>query len=254
MPFLGMGLHIIVAICFAVHAVRSGQDRYWLMVLFMFPLLGSLVYALAIWLPSMRYTQQGRAVSRGVERLLNPGRELREAQDAYDIAATVDNRLRLADALVGDKRPAEAIEHYRNALRGIHSDDPDIHVRLGQALLESGRPAEARQLLDDLIKHKPDFRSAQGHLVYARAVAAEGNRDKAKEEFETLIGYSSGFEAQAYYAQALVDWGERERAQAVCDGAMKQAKRLPGYARRMNKDALDRLKRLGKNSASASST
>lgn len=60
----------------------------------------SIVYALAIWLPQARHSREGRQVMYGMPRLLDPSRELREAQDALDIAATPDNRLRLADALL----------------------------------------------------------------------------------------------------------------------------------------------------------
>ena len=38
---LGIGLHVLVAVFFAVHAIRSRQQMIWLMILFMFPLLGS---------------------------------------------------------------------------------------------------------------------------------------------------------------------------------------------------------------------
>ena len=75
MPILG--LHVLVALCFAIHAVRSGQDRYWLFILFAFPLLGSLVYAVAIWLPEARHSRAGRQLVRGVQRRLDPTRELR---------------------------------------------------------------------------------------------------------------------------------------------------------------------------------
>ena len=51
MPFLGLGLHILVALFFAVHAVRTGRQMYWLLILFSFPLLGSLVYFAAVFLP-----------------------------------------------------------------------------------------------------------------------------------------------------------------------------------------------------------
>ena len=51
MPYIGLGLHVLVAIYFAVHAVRSGQEQYWLFILFSFPLLGSVVYFLVIYLP-----------------------------------------------------------------------------------------------------------------------------------------------------------------------------------------------------------
>lgn len=43
MPIIGLGLHVLIAIYFAAHAVRTGQDKYWLWILFAFPLLGSLV-------------------------------------------------------------------------------------------------------------------------------------------------------------------------------------------------------------------
>ena len=54
MPYAGLGLHLIVAVICAIHAVRTGQPMYWLIILFMFPLLGSIVYIFAIYLPSSR--------------------------------------------------------------------------------------------------------------------------------------------------------------------------------------------------------
>ncbi|UHQ23760.1 tetratricopeptide repeat protein [Lysobacter sp. 5GHs7-4] len=251
MPFLGLGVHVLVALFFAVHAVRSGQERYWLGILFMFPGLGSAIYALTIWLPEMRYSRQGVALVGGVKRALDPTRELREAQNAFEDAPTTDRRLRLADALLASNRASEAATHYESALKGIHADDPDIQVRLAQALLECGHAPRARELLDELIKRRPDYRSPDGHLTYARAVAAEGDRAKAREEFETLIGYSSGFEAHACYAQTLADWGETVAARELCERTLAKAKRLPAYARRLNKPALDRMGQLTKRLAAA---
>ncbi|GAB3379928.1 tetratricopeptide repeat protein [Lysobacter fragariae] len=244
MPFLGLGLHMVIAIFFAMHAIRSGQDRYWLFILFAFPGVGSLVYALMVWLPEMRYSRHGHALVRGVKQVLDPTRELRAAQDAFELTATTDNRLRLADALLGCGRASEAVPQYQAALSGIHKDDPDIQVRLARALLESGHATHSRELLDELIRKRPDFRSQDGHVTYARAVAAEGNRAKAREEFETLLGYASGFDAHARYAETLDGWGEHDKARGVCEQALSRAKRMPGYARRLNKPELDRLKQL----------
>lgn len=243
MPVLG--LHVVIALCFAVHAVRSGQDRYWLFVLFAFPLLGSLVYGVAIWLPEWRHTHAGRQVVRGVQRRLDPTRELRAAQDAFDTAATVDRRMRLADALIEAGRADEALSHYEATLRGIHADDPELHVRVARAELEAGRAPAARQRLDELIRRRPDFRSPAGHLLYARALAAEGERDKARHEFDTLVDYFNGFEAQAHYADVLAGWGELESAVRLRDEALRKARRLPAYSRRMNREWLRRLEKIG---------
>lgn len=242
---IGLGLHVLIALFFAVHAMRSGQDRYWLFVLFAFPLLGSIVYGVVIFLPEARHTRTGRDVARHVTRALDPQRELRLAQDAFETAETADNRMRLADALVEAGRAPEAVPVLEAALRGIHSDDASIQVRLARALLESGRAGEARELLDDVIARNPNFKSQDGHLVYARAVAAEGDRAKAKHEFDTLLGYGSSFEPHAHYAEALHAWGEIEAADAVRTAALARAKRQPAYVRRMNKPWLARLQRLG---------
>jgi hypothetical protein len=244
MPILGLGLHVIIAIFFAMHAVRTGQDRYWLMVLFVFPGLGSLVYALTIWLPEMRHSRHGHALVRGVTQILDPSRELRAAQEAFEITATTGNRLRLADALLGSGRASEAVPQYQAALHGIHRDDPDIQVRLARALLEAGHATSARELLDEVIRKRPDFRSQDGHITYARAVAAEGDRTKARAEFDTLIGYASGFQAHVIYAEALRDWGDTAAARGLCEQVLTRAKRMPGFARRLNKPELDRLKQL----------
>src|ERR1700736_6881569 len=78
MPVLGLGLHILVALFFAVHAVRSGQQMYWLMILFSFPLFGSIVYFLVIYLPNSRLEYGARKAVAAAARSLDPTRELRE--------------------------------------------------------------------------------------------------------------------------------------------------------------------------------
>jgi hypothetical protein len=86
MPILGIGLHVIIAIFFAIHAMRTNQDKYWFMILFAFPGLGSLIYGLMIWLPEARNSRHGRSIENTLVNVLDPSRELRQAQEAIEIA------------------------------------------------------------------------------------------------------------------------------------------------------------------------
>lgn len=244
MPYVGLGLHVLIAIYFAAHVVRSGQERFWLMVLFAFPLLGSLAYALTVWLPQARHAPEVRAAARGVRRILDPERELRLARDAFEASPTTEQRLRLADALLARGEATEAARHYEHAASGVHQDDPDIQVRLAEAWLESGRAQEARTLLDQVIARHPTYRSTAGHLTYARALVGEGDREKARHEFETLIGYSGDLDVHAAYAEALDGWGETTRAREVCERALRSVKRMPPYQRRLYRDATGSMKRV----------
>src|ERR1700687_2301999 len=93
MPYLGIGLHVIVAIYFAVHAVRSRQNIYWLLLLFAFPMLGSLVYFSATSLPSLRQSPGARVATRAISQLVDPNRVIREARSDFDRAPTVEHRM-----------------------------------------------------------------------------------------------------------------------------------------------------------------
>lgn len=74
MPFIGLGLHGLVALFFAVHALRSGQQTCWLSIPFSFPLLGSIVYVLTIYLPDSRMERGARRAVRGAAMVLDPTR------------------------------------------------------------------------------------------------------------------------------------------------------------------------------------
>jgi len=191
MPMFGIGLHVLVAVLFAIHAVRNNQPLYWLFILFFFPLLGSIVYGVAVWLPEMRSHRGVRRAGSKVKQLLDPGREL----------------------------------------RGLYAGDPDIQSRLAKALLESGRPADARELLDRVIAENPKFKSPPAHLTYARAVAACGDREKAHEEYGVLTGYYPGLEARARYAALLQEWGDTAGAQKLAAESLRDSQRLPAHTR-----------------------
>ena len=244
MHLFGLGLHILVAIYFAVHAIRTNQGLYWLFILFMFPLLGSIVYAAAIWLPELRHSPTARRAGKAARRVLDPGRELREAQAAYDEAATVANRSRLGQALLADGRAAEALPLLRDAAQGLYSDDPDLQAQLAHAELEAGDAAGARDRLDRLIAAQPDYRSPNAHLTYARAVAACGERDKAHEEFAVLVDSFPGLEARARYARLLADWGEAERARELANDSLAKARRLPRHSRELDREWIRQLQLL----------
>ena len=104
MPIFGIGLHVLVAIFFAIHAVRSGRELYWLFILFMFPLLGSVVYFAVVFLPDARLQRGVRRAGAVIDRAVQPGRPVREARAAYDLTPTAANRLRLAQALLDARR------------------------------------------------------------------------------------------------------------------------------------------------------
>jgi hypothetical protein len=200
MPFFGLGLHFLIALFFAVHAVRSGRPIYWLFVLFSFPLLGSLVYFLVEYLPGTRLNRQVGQAARSIAKSLDPGRELRDARHAFDLSPTVQNRLRLGKALLADGSAAEAIAHFDACLQGPFANDPEIQFSAASARLGNRQAATALELLNGLRQSHPEFRAEAVSLQTAQALAELGRGDEARREFESALSRFDSVEVRARYA------------------------------------------------------
>ena len=81
MPVAGVGLHLLVALFFAVHVVRNGRPIFGL-ILFSFAWFGSLVDFAAIWLPNSPVQHGARKGVAVAAKSLDPTRELRVARAA----------------------------------------------------------------------------------------------------------------------------------------------------------------------------
>ena len=203
MPFIGLGLHILVALYFAVHAVRTGQQMYWLIILFSFPLLGSVVYFVAIYLPHSRMQRGVRQVANVaasvVTNVLDPGRELREAQQAFDLAPTAQNQMRLANAYLEEGNTAEAAKQFDLCLQGPFANDTTIRVAAARAKLQNNQAEEAAQLLASVKAETPQFRPEQVCLLLAQSLAANGKHDEAKQEFIDAVARFDSVNARGEY-------------------------------------------------------
>ena len=123
-----------------------------------------------------------------MRRALDPEQDLRRFEAEARTIGDVASRQRYAAELIRQGRPTDAIAVYRQALSGLYESDPNLLLGLAQAQFASGAFADARATLDSLIARNPDFRSPEGHLLYARSLAGEGNRDKALEDVLEKFG------------------------------------------------------------------
>ena len=225
MPFFGLGLHVLVALFFAIHAVRSGQSMYWLFILFAFPLLGSIVYFVVIFLPASRIERGARKIVASAAKAIDPTRELREAQSAFEYTPTAANQSRLAAALLEADRPEEAAANYEACLKGPFASDPLIRFGAARAFVECRRYAQALSHLDAIRAGGPDFRPEQVALLRARALAGDGRVADARTEFDAALARFGSFEVRAEYAIWAVSSGDTataSRLKADLDQTMKR--------------------------------
>ncbi|MGF6598093.1 hypothetical protein P3T23_002810 [Paraburkholderia sp. GAS448] len=243
MPYFGIGLHVIVAICFAVHAVRTGQGMYWLFILFAFPMLGSVVYFFAIYLPSLRQSRSARVATRAIAQFVDPNRAVREARAEFDRAPTVQHRMRLGADLLAAGNAGEALEHYQAAANGPFANDPTLLLGLAQAQFSVGNHAAADATLSSLFAANPQARrQPEPALLYARTLSALG-APGTRAAFEQALTCASDAAPRCLFADWLAgqtDEADHRRATSLYTEIAHDAKYWPRHAREHNREWLQR--------------
>lgn len=239
---IGIGLHVILAIICAVHAVRTGQQNYWLFILFAFPLLGSLVYFVTIYLPNSRLERQAVKTVSNAVKSLDPTRDIRQALENFEYTPTAQNQMQLAQAYLAAGQASEAAKHYEVCLEGPFANDLEIRFSAAHAFIESTQYTKALPLLQGIQAEKPNFREQTVQLLTARCYAGLGDDTQARHLFEACTKKFGTFEALAQYAIWALNTGKTDKAQTLEEQIAEKTKRWTQTERTLNEDTIRKLK------------
>jgi hypothetical protein len=220
MLFFILGLAVSV-VC-AVHAYRTQQDQFWMWIVLMLPMAGSLAYVFAVVLPAWHAQQRST-------RAAEPDQyDVAAARKALERAPSVAGRLKLADSLMANDQPREAAALYAGELSGAFADDPQILNKLAQAQMASGDNDDALATLETL-KASGATISRESELARARALAAVGKHDDAITAFQTLLPHYPGEDARGHFANLLLSLGRADEARDVLKEIVKRGEHAPKH-------------------------
>jgi hypothetical protein len=226
LPLLLLSVGFAVGLCF--HAVRTGQDTFWLWIILMFQPIGGLAYLAIIVIPPLFRGRAAHSVAKGAREALDPHRNYREARAAVEDSPTVHNRMRLAAAASELGRHDEAEAIYREAAQGVHAEDPALQLGRAKALIELGRPAEALALLEAIDGEV----GAAASLALARAYQGLQRVDDADRAYRTAVEKTAGLEAIARHAAFLRQVGRTGEAAELTAEIDRRAQRAIGPFRK----------------------
>jgi hypothetical protein len=231
-------LYLVPAIFFGVHALRTGRNMYWILILLMAPYLGSAIYFFAEYLPEMRHSRVARKSVRVVGSLIDPNRELREARLGFERTPTVDNRSRLAEALLARGDYDEAVEQFQACASGPYAKDVKFRRGLARAQLSAGRHAAAAATLESLLADAPRDAGGDAALWLAQALT-QVDETRALAAFEHASQVHNTTETQAAHGVYLARLGRDAQARPLLEGVLHNARVGTASSRELNRDAID---------------
>lgn len=229
-------VQIVLMVTCIVHMIRGGRNTVWAMVIIFLPLIGSLIYIAMEMVPDLLGSRGARQMSRGLQRVADPHRDLRAARREVELSGSVDARKNLAEQYVLRGQYGDAISLYEGSLVGQFANDPALLQGYARALFLNGDGAGAQAALDRLQAADPNFVSADAHLLYACALELQGKDSEALDEYARLVPYYPGEEARCRYGLLLAKAGDRARAKEMFQEVVRSVDGAPRHYRQAQRE------------------
>jgi len=232
----------VVQLALIIHVLKTDRSRYWILILIFMPLIGGLAYLVIELLPEFSGSITGQKAVRSVKKTLNPGADLRQHEAAWTQSPNVDNSRRYAEALLDSGETDKAEDIINQALKGLFETEPTLLLLKARLQFEKERTRDTIATLELLQEHNPDFRSSEGHLLYARALEADEQLESAVREYSAVSGYFPGVEARYRLAMCLQVSGNEKASRSELESILNDAKLAPPHFRKSQKTWLDAVK------------
>lgn len=237
MPILG-AVVLLIQLCFAYHALKTGRPYWWLFVIMAFPVIGCVLYYFVEVFPTSRESRKAEKAVQAIVKSFDPDKSLREHVANLEDCGSVENRTALARSCMDRRMYREAASLYRSCLAGVHASDPDLRFGLAAALLGAADFTEAHATAQALRKSHASFRSAEVRLVGAKALEGLGRLDEALAEYRVLSDTYAGEEGRWRYGALLQRMGRATEAGDIFRRMLRHAERMPEHYREAQREWL----------------
>jgi hypothetical protein len=229
---------VLLDVTLVFHAVKTGRVRPWAFIILLVPGIGALAYIVVELIPELLSGPEAQQARRRIANKLDPEKQYRHLSDQLQTADTVATRAALAAECLEVARFDEARQHYDHILKQQAGDEPAYALGKARAEFALNLPTDAIATLEGMRNRWPTFESAEGHLLYARALALAGCTEEALTELEAVSRYFPGAEARVRYGLLLDQVGRSAEAKVVLTELLLQMKRAPKYVRKVQAEWL----------------
>jgi hypothetical protein len=234
---------ILIQAAFIVHVIKTGRNMLWIWAIALLPLVGLLAYLAVEILPAAFGGSTARRTRAGMQRMIDPDRELRRASAEVQISGNVDAHRRLADEHFERGQYEAAAETYQAGLKGIFEHDPTLLLGLARTQFAKRDYPGARTTLERLRAQNPEFKSSDAQLLYARTLDAQDALEEAEREYASIAPAYPGAEAKLRYGLLLKRRGKLQQARRELKDLLDGAQLSPPHYRRAQAEWLERARR-----------
>ena len=223
----------------AYHAYTTRNRIYWYLVIFLAPLLGSVIYLI-----TQVFTKRDvEKVQQEITSVINPTAKVKDLEAKVVFSDTFQNRLDLADAYFEIKDYGNAIHHYKEALSGSHSQDYYGNQQLLKAYYYFDEYQEVITIAQ-VIKDKSDFSSSKAQFLYGLSLSKVGRDEEAEVILKKVDQRYSNYEERLTLAKFLRDNNKEEEAKELLSELLSEGAHMTKPNRRTYRNTFIEIQKL----------
>jgi hypothetical protein len=231
MQYVAIAATILLQVFCVVHALRRGYPTQFVLIILVFPLIGSLAYLTIEIGPDLYHRYMRRHINK-LRPKQDPFQELLALQKQVKYHPTAENQHRLSKIYQQIGHFNESISLLDNLLQQkAFSADPYLLLDKANAHFALNDFQSTKEILDVLKRENPSFQSPAGDLLYARTLSELGFVQEANIAFELLESHFHGLESSYYFLQHLRKLNNFPRAKEVLENMQNRYQRLPQHYR-----------------------
>jgi hypothetical protein len=229
MHILGF-FEIVIQIYFAIHAGRTGR-YWWIFIILAFPLVGSIIYFFAEYLPEM---QMAARISkpRGSRKKKN----IKSHQRELEITDSIQNRINLAKAYYHNSQCNNAISLLEESLTGGYANNINIIEGLCLSYFKNENYPKTKEYLFKLQDINNDKLPNNLSIIKAQTHEFLGEDEQALDAYKSIVNSCTGEEARCRYALMLKKVGQFDEANELFGEILKNARLYPKQYKKFHKE------------------
>lgn len=212
---IGAFLMLAFNLWMIIDAIRK-REWIWAGIMFIFPGISTLFYFFYIF--------RGPTAMRGFEL---PGaqsrRRIKELQAQIHHLDKAHHHSQLGDVYFQQGKLDKAEACYRAALER-DPKDPDTQAHLGQCLLRLKRPAEAKPLLQAVLRENPRHEYNYTAMAYAETLAALGETEDALKSWQYVVANNSYPRAKVQLAELYLAKNQPDLARTELQAVLAETR------------------------------
>ena len=223
--FGGFGIVGLFNLWMIIHAARRGE---WMWVLYMVVMPG-LAAAWYFFYMFRGPTMQGFELPGAQDR-----RRIKELEAQIHHLDNASHHSKLGDVYFQRGKLDKAEACYRAAMQR-DGQDIDTRAHFGQCLLRLKRPAEAKPLLEGVLRENPKHDYNHTAMAYAETLTALGETNDALKTWQFVVANNSYPRAKVQLAELYLAKNQPDLARAELKDVLAEDPHAPSFQRRRDR-------------------